>query len=378
MDNPQRSVPRAPGTLKAKWLFLFGLLTFYAVLDCVHDYVAYRGEGHPVSAWEEVIGGLFYWGPCLALVPVVIALARRYPPSFTRPRWIALHTLCAFLFTYLNVMIQAIPERHLEVYHFHYWGRFFFLLKFEFALNFALYGLVVVSDFLLRQYEDLRQKEVRESQLQLALSETRLRAVEAQLNPHFFFNTLQAIGVLAMAGERDSVLDVLGRLSSLLRVSFDKHRPQQVTLASEMEFVDGYLAIHQLCFEQRLTIQRQLSAEALNAYVPTMLLQPLVENAIEHGVAVTPGNGVVRITAAREDDALLIEVADTGPGFQGLGTYRKGVGLSATESRLRLLFDTHHSIDYGRSDLGGASVRIRIPFLSASTRRQQISQEVAA
>lgn len=378
MNTPRQPAPRPLGSLKGKWLFLFGLLTFFGVLDCVHDYVAYRGEGHPVSVWVEIVGGLYYWGPCLALVPAVIALVQRYPPSLQRPRWIVLHTLCALLFTYLNVMIQAIPQRLLESQHLPYWARFFWLLKFEFALDFAFYGIVVISVFLLRQYEDLQQKEVHESQLQLALTETRLRAVQAQLNPHFFFNTLQAIGVLAMAGERESVVDVLGRLSSLLRVCFDEHRPQQVTLACEMEFLDGYLGIHQLCFEQRLTIQRQVSREALNASVPTMLLQPLVENAIVHGVAVTPGNGTVRISAARDGATLLIEVADSGPGFQRLGAYRKGVGLSATESRLRLMFDLQHSIEYGRSDLGGASVTIRIPFITAGASASRISRGLAA
>jgi two-component system, LytTR family, sensor kinase len=373
MDTPRESASRALGTPKARWLLLFGLLTFFAILDCVHDYVSYRADGDPVSVWKEVVGGLFYWGPCLALVPVVIALVHRYPLSLSRPRWIVLHTLCAFLFTYLNVMIQAIPQRIPIAPPLHYWGRFFWLLKFEFALDFAFYGIVVISVFLLQQQENLRQKEVRESQLQLALGETRLRAIHAQLNPHFFFNTLQAIGVLAMAGERESVVDVLNRLSKLLRISFDKHRPQQVALACEMEFVDGYLAIHQLCFEQRLTIERRVSAAALNACVPTMLLQPLVENAIVHGIAVKPGNGTLRITADKVADGLLIEVADSGPGFQTLGPCRTGVGLSATESRLKLLFDSHHSIDYGRSDLGGASVRIRIPFLSAGAQTARVA-----
>jgi len=169
-----------------------------------------------------------------------------------------------------------------------------------------------------------------------------------------------------MAGERDSVVEMLVRLSALIRVSFDKHRPQQIPFSTEMEFIDSYLAIHQLSFGRRLTVQRNIAPDTLDACVPAMLLQPLVENAIVHGVAVKPGNGTIRIDARREGDRLVLQVLDSGYGFQPDGPYRSGVGLSATESRLRLLYDNDHTIEYGRSLEGGAAVAVTIPFTPSS------------
>jgi two-component sensor histidine kinase len=364
MNSPTAAGSRAIGSTRARWLILFSFLAVLAILDCFHDYFAHRGGGSPIGPLDEIKGGILFWGTCLLLVPFVIALANRFPLTLKQPRSVVLHALCALLFTYLNVMIHALARWPTDA-HLDYWGRVFYLLQFEFALDYAFYGIIVVALYLLRQYEDLKEREVRESQLEVALSETRLRAIEAQLNPHFFFNTLQAIAVLAMDGQREAVVSALGRLSNLLRVSFDKHRPQQVSLAAEMEFLEGYLSIHQLCFEQRLTIQTRISTVALNAQVPTMLLQPLVENAIVHGIAITPGNGLIRIVGERSGGDLILEVADSGPGFQTSPPYRIGVGLSATESRLKVHFGDHHSIDYSRCDLGGASVRIRIPFVAA-------------
>jgi len=203
---------------------------------------------------------------------------------------------------------------------------------------------------------------VRASQLEVGLAQARLRALEAQLNPHFFFNTLQVISAMAMVGQRDRVVETLAQLSNLLRVSFDKHRPPQQRLAEEMEFLDGYLTIQKLCFGTRLTVTNDIQQETLAAIVPTMLLQPLVENAIVHGVAIKPGAGIIRITSRRNGDELLVEVADNGPGFQTPEAHNDGVGLSATQSRLKLLFDSRYRLEYGRSELGGASVRVTMPF----------------
>lgn len=363
----------APRIARAKWLFFFSFLVFFATIDCFHDFLARRVENTTVNAFEEVMGSLFYWGPCLALVPVVIALVRRYPLIFRRPGSVALHTLAGLLFAYLNVMIQAIPQRPFFSVQlgYDYWGRFFYLLQFQFALDFAFYSLVDVSIYLLRQYEELKEREVRASQLEVALGEARLRAVQAQLNPHFFFNTLQAISVMALAGEREGVAEMLSRLSNLLRVSFDKTRPQHVPLSEEMAFMEGYLAIQQLCFGPRLTIVNDVGGDVINARVPSMLLQPFVENALIHGIAVKPGPGTIRITAARTGDDLLLEVADSGPGFESKTPFRSGVGLAASESRLNLMFGLDQSIEYGQSTLGGANVKVRIPFMTGNPQRPQ-------
>jgi two-component system, LytTR family, sensor kinase len=191
-----------------------------------------------------------------------------------------------------------------------------------------------------------------------------LRAIQAQLNPHFFFNTLQGISVLALTGERDSVVEMLSRLSNLIRVSFDERRPQQIRLAAEMEFLESYLALHQLTLGDRLTVKYFIDADTLDADVPTMLLQPLVENAIVHGIAVKPGDGTIRIQSRRQGNTLMLQVADSGPGFR-TSPRRNGIGLSATESRLQLMYGDAHKIEYGCSREGGATVTVVIPFAAS-------------
>lgn len=361
MDHTQTFRPGSNGAATAKWLFLITFLTLFAIVDSIHDYVARRGEGTPIDVVTEIEWGLLYWGPCLALVPATLLLVNRHPLNFESMGSVLFHSVGGLVFTYVHMMIEAIPKLQFAP-SLGYWGRFFSHLKFDFALDYAFYCVIVFSSYLLRQYSDLKEGELRASQLEVGLAETRLRAVQAQLNPHFFFNTLQSISVMALSGERDGVVEMLARLSSLLRVSFDKHRPQRITLAQEMEFLAEYLAILQLSFGSRLSVRNDVAAETLEASVPAMLLQPVVENAIVHGISVKPGQGTVRITSRRQSDRLILEVSDSGPGFRTHVPSGSGVGLSATESRLRLIFGTNQSIEYGHSDLGGANVRISIPF----------------
>lgn len=378
MDLPSARQP-ALGSPRRQWPLFFSVLVLFAVIDTLHDYIGHRAGANATGILQEIRAGLFYWVPCLAFVPLIVALARRYPLNLQRPASIGLHAACALLFVYVHIMILSLHTLPFMNPALDYWGRFFYSLPFIFALDYCFYTVIVASVCMLRQYEHLKEGEVRASQLEARLAEARLRALEAQLNPHFFFNTLQAISVLAMIGQRDRVVETLAGLSNLLRVSFDKHRPPQLSLAEEMEFLDGYLAIQQLCFGSRLTVLNEVQQETLVAIVPTMLLQPLVENAIIHGVAIKPGAGIIRITSRRSDDELLLEVADNGPGFQTTEPQGDGLGLAATESRLKLLFDSRYSLEYGRSELGGASVRVTMPFtVSAPSGLQLAGREKAA
>ncbi len=354
--------PAGPAPTRVNRLFLLSFLTVFAIVDSTHDYVSRLGEGRPVDAGAEVLGGLLFWGPLLAFTLPVLWLAESRPVDFERPGSLVLHFSGGLIFTYLHVMVQAIPGPPYAPAGLSFWARFFFQLKGDFALDYLFYCVIVGTAYLLHQAADLRENQRRASQLEIGLAETRLRAIQGQLNPHFFFNTLQAISVMALTGERDGVVQMLGRLSALLRVSFDKNRPPQIALADELGFIDSFLSIHTLSFGERLSVERDIEPATLHAAVPTMLLQPLVENAIVHGVAIKPGKGTVRIRSRRVGEHLLIEVDDSGPGFAAPDPGRRGVGLSVTESRLELLYGPRQHIEYGRSELGGAHVSVQIPF----------------
>ncbi len=361
-----------------KLLFLGAFVAMLAVLDTVHDYVAVHAKGLTISAVAEVQFGLVYWIPYFILGAITVVLVDRYPLSFERASTYLIHGVAGLLFCYVHIVIAAIPTLSVAP-ELPYSGRFLFRLQFSFAIDYLFYCILVGTTYLLQHYSALKEGEVRASQLEANLAQTHLKAIQAQLNPHFFFNTLQGISVLALADERDAVVEMLGKLSSLLRVSFDKNRPQQISLSSELEFLENYFAIHKLSFGDRLQIKHDIDVETLAATIPAMLLQPLVENCVVHGLSLRPGNCMIRISAKRIAEVLMLEVADSGPGFKSSVPSRTGVGLSSIESKLALLYGSEHSVRYGVSAERGASVLIHIPFSEATAApRAAIAGGVAA
>ena len=198
------------------------------------------------------------------------------------------------------------------------------------------------------------------SNLRTSLAEARLAALRAQLNPHFLFNTLNAISTLALKGDQPAVTETIGRLSGLLRAALDEHT-EEIVLTREIEFLDDYVAIQQIRFADRLCVQKCVAADTLDGLVPTMILQPIVENAIKHGVNAQRGGGRVIVSAVRNNGSLIIEVRDSGPGFRP-GAPHDGIGLANTRARLEQLYGSHYRFEYGTMPEGGASVRITIPF----------------
>lgn len=207
---------------------------------------------------------------------------------------------------------------------------------------------------------------VKASRLEASLTNAKLEALRMQLNPHFLFNTLNTISVLAMKGERSGVTRIVGRLSDLLRLSLDSSR-QLVPLAEELRFLDGYIEIEEVRFRDRLTVIREIHENALDAEVPSLILQPLVENAVRHGIGRAAGGGEVRISAAVKGGRLHMEVSDTGPGFAA-GSARgggSGIGLENTRARLEELYGPASLFEYGDREAGGAYVRMAIPYRPA-------------
>jgi two-component system LytT family sensor kinase len=153
------------------------------------------------------------------------------------------------------------------------------------------------------------------SNMRTSLAEARLAALRAQLNPHFLFNTLNAISTLALKGDQPAVTETIGRLSGLLRAALDEHT-EEISLTREMEFLDDYVAIQQIRFADRLCVEKRIAPDTGDGLVPTMILQPIVENAIKHGVNAQRGSGHVDISAVRNNGSLIIEVRDSGPGFR--------------------------------------------------------------
>ena len=215
----------------------------------------------------------------------------------------------------------------------------------NFALHAGIYCAFIGAFHALLFYRDLRARELAASQLQNVLTQARLETLRAQLNPHFLFNTLNAISSLALKGEQENVVQMLSLLSDLLRLSLDGHLPQEIALADELAFTDRYLELQRIRFSDRLHIGKAIDPLTLHARVPSLLLQPVVENAVLHGVAAQRGPGRIEIRAACEGDRLVLEVTDTGPGFVSRDPpdAHNGVGLRNTRARLQHLYGDAHT-----------------------------------
>ncbi|MDX2121664.1 MAG: sensor histidine kinase [Gemmatimonadota bacterium] len=239
----------------------------------------------------------------------------------------------------------------------------------RFQLGLFSYSFLAAWGYIHELFARMRARELAAARLETELADARLRALKAQLHPHFLFNTLHAITVLIRRDAEEATRTVL-RLSDLLRQALADGERQETTLASELHFVRLYLEIEQTRFRERLRVEWAVEPGLDHATVPTLVLQPLVENAIKHGIEPRAEGGLVRIGARREGDTLRLTVVDDGPGF-GAGAGRsggEGIGLASTRGRLALLYGERQRCEIGTRAEGGTEVRVMIPFsLAAGT-----------
>jgi sensor histidine kinase YesM len=207
------------------------------------------------------------------------------------------------------------------------------------------------------------RSDLRASQLETQVATARLGALKAQLQPHFLFNTLNAIVVLVRQQKGQQAEETLARFSDLLRAVLADMDAQEVTLARELEYLKLYLSIEQLRFSDRLRVEFDVDSELLDAAVPHMSLQPIVENAIRHGIGPRATPGVIEIRARRVGDSLNVIVRDDGPGFRTSGKdHGMGLGLANTSARLRQLYGADAELRTESGPGGGAVVTLVLPF----------------
>ena len=204
-----------------------------------------------------------------------------------------------------------------------------------------------------------REQELQKIQLEARLAEAQLRALRSQLNPHFLFNTLHAISAM-MHLDVEAADQMLVRLSDLLRYNLEEIGDQFSTLQAELHFVRLYLEIEQIRFQDRLTVSISAPPELLLAQMPTMLLQPIVENAVRYSVAALSAPGQIKVMASRNNGSLVLEVMDDGPGLPE--NYEEGLGLANTQSRLQQLYPDNHQFELRNRSDGGLSVQLTLPL----------------
>ena len=200
-------------------------------------------------------------------------------------------------------------------------------------------------------------------ELEKSLAEARLKSLQMQLNPHFLFNTLHAISAL-MHKDVDSADRMVAQLSDLLRRALDGSDEQEVSVRREIDFLQRYVAIEKTRFGTRLSVEMKIAPDTQAALVPNLLLQPLVENAIRHGIEKQARPGRIEISSNRAGGDLILEVSDNGGGLPP--QWKENIGLSNTRSRLSQLYGTNHRFEIRNGESGGVSIRIAIPFQSES------------
>lgn len=356
------------------WLALTGAATLVGLLEAAQVYTGLAATGVPISWPRALRSTMPSWYVLVALLPVIAWLIRRFP--FDPDRWqrsLPVHMLAAVLFAFLHVTVSSWLSQYVLTGGAEVWSlrenlsrllTLFFVL--ELVTYFAVVGAYAAYDYSRRFREreaHAAQLALRASRLEASLSRATLDALRMQLNPHFLFNTLNAISVMAMKGERQGVGRMIMLLSDLLRLSLD-NRQQFVALRDELHILDRYLEIENVRFGDRLTLERAVDPDALDAEVPSLLLQPLVENAIHHGISRQVGPGVVRVEAAVVDDAWLeLRVLDTGPGIDAAAQRNgTGVGLANTRARLEELYGGSHVLTLSSRPEGGGCVVVRLPL----------------
>jgi two-component system, LytTR family, sensor kinase len=329
--------------------------------------------GRPISWHRALSATVPSWLVTVAFLPLIIMAARRCTmQAGRRIRDLGRHVPISFVYAIGHLALASWLSDYV-LYRQHplpYLTNLYRLLAIYLVMQLFFYWALVVAVWAYDYYRKYReheraaaQLELRASRLEAGLARANLEALRMQLNPHFLFNTLNTISVLALKGEGRTVARMLSRLSELLRMVLEN--TQQLTpLREEMEVLDRYLEIEQVRFRDRLTIRVDVDPAVLDAEVPSLVLQPIVENAIWHGIAQLPGEGRIEIGARRENGRLVVRIRDTGPGFgaPAMRARKPGVGLANTRARLEQLYGDEHELSLTDAPDGGAVVTLALPF----------------
>jgi two-component system LytT family sensor kinase len=310
-----------------------------------------------------------------ALSPVVYQLTRRFPLERGRLLPSALFHVCACVVLSLAhraVYLLAGWLLHVAVYRqlASLSTVFNFLFFFNLQTGFMSYATVLlVADFY-RRYQQGEQKisrlEAELARAQLEVTQAQLQALKSQLQPHFLFNTLNSISTL-LDDDTDAADRMLARLGDFLRLTLENSGAQEVTLQEEMEFLRCYLEIERVRFQDRLAVRLEIAPDTLDALVPNLILQPLVENAVRHGIVARLGNGVIEINARRDGAMLVLRVKDNGPGLRTRDEDAEGsphgLGFALTRARLERMHGARQRLRLADAPGGGLEVTIEMPFI---------------
>src|SRR5215831_3380277 len=361
------------GTFTINWrraALLFSGWTLVSIIFALISYAAAIGENNKefgfVSALRLNLVQFYLWA---ILSPLLFRFSRRFPIEL-RPinvpnlllhfpvliSFAGIHQVIhlAILWSITPRLKRQFPAL-VDFYRAYFW--------FGFYIDLIIASLIVIAVHALLYYQNFRASELAQSSLKTQLADAQLRALKMQLHPHFLFNTLHSISSLVLE-DPPKANSMIARLGDFLRLTVDNSEQQLVTLKEESEFLRCYLDIEQVRFGDRLTVTFELEPQTLSAQLPHLILQPVVENAIQHAIAPRAARGQINIEAKRLDNLLRISVSDNGPGISSNANLpgKKCVGLTNVRTRLQRTYGPDFRFELRNTGDGGLTVVMEIPF----------------
>jgi two-component system, LytTR family, sensor kinase len=354
-----------------RWLWIASIWFAIGLFDATQTVVVMRSEGMHHAWLQLFVTVLLSWLPWILVTPFVMRLGRRYPPLQLRPfsTWVRHLAACATIGLVAAAWNASLEEllnpwaKDLPLDPFpHLWLHKFYngLLEYLF-----LYGAILLVSRILDSRERLAFQQTERARLNEQLSKAQLNALRRQIEPHFLFNTLNAIAGLVRERRNDAAVSMIAKLSDFLRRVVEDSNRQEVPLGEEMEFVQKYLDIQKVRFAERLQLSVDVPSELFAAQVPSLILQPMVENAVKHGIAKRVQGGAIRIAACRSNEMLTVRVYNDGPALPaGWENGHSGTGISNVRTRLQRLYGDAFELNMKNQDPGGVEVSVSLPFVS--------------
>ena len=341
----------------------FAIWTLLVILFALQGYASDAVRGFTWHGWDYLRWSMVEWYTLALLGPGVFWITARFPVEPPhRLRFLPVHLLASVAFTAIAVMLGAVIAHFTEPGYPPVLQQLSQFVSHHVATGMITYWVLVTIRTATEFYRERNRRELQAAQLQTQLAQSRLQVLKMQLHPHFLFNTLHAIATL-IRDDAATAEDMLLRLSELLRAYLDEER-EEIALADELELLDRYLGIQRMRFKDRLATRVEAAPSALGAAVPGLILQPLVENAIHHGIGKHAGSDCVEVFAQRDSNNLYLEVRNRNSRLEvpAADAVRHGVGLSNSRLRLKELYGAAADLYIDALVPQGVTCRVRIPL----------------
>jgi len=348
-----------------RWLFFFCVWTLLGVSFALSTYLGARQDNVQIS-WRRILSGyladFYLWG---MLSPLIFTLARRFQLQQRFPRNLFIHlftsiVLSGFVLSAASPLVWYLgyvnTQRNPTLWLL--WRNNAFS-PYYFHQGLTIYWTTLVVAHALNYYRSLREHEAKAARLKAQLAQAQLQALKMQIHPHFLFNTLNSIAAL-LHQDIEAADKMIARLGDFLRLTLNRSEAQTVELQQEIDFLRCYLEIEHIRFHDRLRVEMNIEPEALSATVPNLILQPVVENAIRHGIARSTEPGLITINARLESNRLIVEIQDNGPGLK-INANGSGIGLRNTRARLQQFYGDDFIFETADLNGHGVCVTLNVP-----------------